>query len=116
VLFDENEATGTVALDSSLSAGDTRHLYIDVASQDLRVTADPPEQRTVSNVTSPVSVRVVTEGGLVLHSGSMAWGSEMSAETAADSSGGSSGTSTRSTDTAIGSTSSERPNATASQS
>lgn len=89
VRVESNGTTDTVSLDSSLSAGDTRYLYFDASSQELRVAADRPDQRTISPVTSPVSVRIVTDGGVVLHSGSMGWGSESASESGADSSGGS---------------------------
>jgi len=116
VRVESNGTTDTVSLDSSLSAGDTRYLYFDASSQELRVTADRPGQSIVSPVTSPVSVRIVTEGGAVLYSGSMAWDSESASENGSGSSGGPSETSESSTGTASGSTSSERTNATASPS
>lgn len=103
VRVESNGTTETVRLDSSLSAGDTRYLYFDASSRELRATEDRPERSTVSPVTSPVSVRIVTEGGAVLHSGSMAWGSESASGGAGDS-GGSSETSESSSGTANGST------------
>ncbi len=86
VRVESNGTTDTVSLDGSLSAGDTRYVYFDASSQELRVTADRPETRTVSPVTSPASVRIVTEGGAVLHSGSMAWESTSESASGADSS------------------------------
>ena len=89
VRVESNGTTDTVSLDSSLSAGDTRYIYFDASSQQLRVTADRPETSTVSPVTSPVSVRIVTEGGAVLHSGGMAWESASTSENGSGSSSGS---------------------------
>ena len=89
VRVESNGTTATVSLNDSLSAGDTRYLFFDASSQQLRVTADRPEQSTISPVTSPASVRIVTEGGAVLHSGSMGWGSESASENGAGSSSGS---------------------------
>lgn len=89
VRVESNGTTETVSLDSSLSAGDTRYVYFDASSQELRVTADRPEQSTVSPVTSPTSVRITTEGGAVLHSGSMGWGSETASESGSGSATGS---------------------------
>lgn len=80
VRVESNGTTDTATLDASLSAGETRYLYFDATSQHLRVTTDRPEQNAVSPVTSPVSVRIVTDGGAVLHSGSMGWGSESASE------------------------------------
>jgi hypothetical protein len=71
-----NGTTDTVRLNSSLSAGDRRYLYFDTSSQDLQVTADRPDSSAVSPVTSPTSVEITTEGGVILHSGSMGWASE----------------------------------------
>lgn len=116
VRVESNGTTDTVTLDSSLSAGDTRYLYLDAASQELRVTVDRPEQSAVSPVTSPVSVRIVTDGGAVLHSGSMGWGSESASESGADSSGESPETSASSTNSASGSAYSESTTPTASPS
>jgi hypothetical protein len=92
VRIGSNGTTDTVTLDSSLSAGDTRYLYFDAASGELGVLTDRPDPQTVSPVTSPVSVRIVTDGGAVLHSGSMAWGSESASGGGAPGSGSSSGT------------------------
>jgi uncharacterized protein YciI len=89
VRVESNGTADTVRLDASLSAGDTRYLYFDAASQELQVTTDRPDQRTVSPVTSPVSVRIVTDGGAVLHSGSMGWDSASASGGGADRSGGS---------------------------
>lgn len=116
VRVESNGTTDTVSVDGSLSAGETRYLHFDAASQDLRVSTDRPEERSVSPVTSPVSVRVVTDGGSVLHSSSMGWGSEMASETGADSSSDSSESSSDSTERASGSASSESSTATASES
>jgi hypothetical protein len=92
VRVESNGTTDTVSLDSSLSAGDTRYIYFEASSQALRVTADRPEQSSVSPLTSPVSVQVTTEGGVTLHSGSMAWGSESVSEGSSGGSGGSTST------------------------
>ena len=89
VRVESNGTTDTVSLDSSLSAGDTRYVYFAASSQELRVTADQPETSAVSPVTSPVSVRIVTEGGAVLHSGGMAWESANTSEYGSGSSSGS---------------------------
>lgn len=79
VRVESNGTTGTARVDSSLSAGDTRYLYFDTAAEQLRVSTDRPEQGAISPVTSPVSVQIATDGGAVLHSSSMAWGSESAA-------------------------------------
>ncbi len=84
VRVESNGTTDTVSLDSSLSAGDTRYLYFAAASQTLRVTADRPEQRTVSPITSPTSVRITTAAGVTLHSSSMAWNSESVSDGSSD--------------------------------
>jgi hypothetical protein len=89
VRVESNGTTDTVRLASSLSPGDTRYLYVDAASGELRVAADRPEDGAVSPVTSPVSVRIVTEGGAVLHSSSMAWDSETASGNGSGSSSGS---------------------------
>lgn len=89
IRVESNGTTDTVGLDSSLSAGDTRYVYFDASAQELRVSADRPSQGIVSPVTSPVSVRIVTEGGAVLNSGSMSWGSASASESSAGSSSGS---------------------------
>ena len=89
VRVESDGTTGTVALDSSLSAGETRYVFFDAASQGLRATAERPEPETVSAVSSPVSVRIVTGDGAVLHSSSMAWGSESASGSAGDSGGSS---------------------------
>jgi hypothetical protein len=80
VRVESNGTTDTVSVDGSLSAGETRYLHFDAAAQDLRVSTERPAERSVAPVTSPVSVRVVTDGGAVLHSGTMAWDSEMVSE------------------------------------
>jgi hypothetical protein len=117
VRVESNGTTDTASLDSSLSAGDTRYVYFDGSSQELRVTADRPEQSTVSPVTSPVSVRVVTEGGAVLSSGSMAWDSSMASESGngngADSSSGSTAGSDNASSSSSESMTVESTNATA---
>ncbi len=105
VRVESNGTTGTVSLDSPLSAGDTRYVYFDASSQELRATADRPEQSTVSPVTSPTSVRITTEGGAVLHSSSMGWGSESAS---ASGSGSSSGSVTTESANATATTSSSR--------
>lgn len=87
VRVESNETVGTVSLDSSFSVDETRYVYFDRSSGSLRVTADRPEPSTVSPVTSPVSVRIATDGGAVLHSGSMAWDSERVSDNATSSSG-----------------------------
>jgi len=81
-----NGTTDTVRLNSSLSAGDRRYLYFDTSSQDLQVTADRPDSSAVSPVTSPTSVEITTEGGVILHSGSMGWASESAGASDAGSS------------------------------
>jgi hypothetical protein len=113
VRVESNGTTDTVSLDSSLSAGDTRYVYFDASSQELRATVDRPDASAVSPVTSPVSVRIATDGGAVLHSGSMAWDSATAHE-AGDSSSGSS-SSEASAGSSSGSTSSESMNETASE-
>lgn len=95
VRVDSNGTTGTVSLNSSLTAGDTRYLYFDGSTQDLRISTEPPEQDMISPVTSPVSVQIATDGGVVLHSSSMGWGSE----SVSAGSTGSSNEPTRSTST-----------------
>ena len=95
VRVESNGTTDTVSLDSSLTAGDTRYLYVDASSAELQVSTDRPEQGLISPVTSPVSVRVATDGDAVLHSSSIGWESESASVSATDSSGGS----TRSGDT-----------------
>lgn len=85
VRVESNGTTDTVSLDSSLTAGDTRYVYFDASAQELRVSTDRPEKDIVSPVTSPVSVQITTEGGAILHSGSMAWDSTSASENAADS-------------------------------
>jgi hypothetical protein len=85
-----NGTTDTVRLNSSLSAGDRRYLYFDTSSQDLQVTADRPDSSAVSPVTSPTSVEITTEGGVVLQSGSMGWASESAGASDGGSSHGSS--------------------------
>lgn len=89
VRVESNGTTDTTSLGSSLSAGDTRYVYFEASSRELRVTAERPEQGAVSPVTSPASVQIVTEGGVVLHSSGMAWGSETAAGSGTDSHGGS---------------------------
>lgn len=88
VQVESNGTTGTVSLNSSLSAGDTRYIYFDAPSQELQVSTDRPAQRSISPVTSPVSVRIVSEGGAVLQSGSMAWDSESASGSGSSSAAG----------------------------
>jgi hypothetical protein len=107
VRVESNGTTGTVGLSESLSAGETRYLYLEAASGELAVSADRPAQRDVSPVTSPVSVRVVTDGGAVLHSASMGWGSATASGTGATDSDGASDTAGGTTATGSGSGSSE---------
>ena len=116
VSVESNGTTNTVRLAESLSAGDTRYLYFDATSRALRVSTDKPGRRAVSPVTSPVSVRIVTDGGAVLHTGGLGWGSAMSSETGGDSHSGSSASSTDNTDRVSGSASPKRPTPTASPS
>jgi hypothetical protein len=116
VRVESNGTTDTVSLESSLSAGDTRYVYFDASSQELRVTADRPDQRTVSPVTSPVSVQIVTEGGAVLHTAGMAWESASGSGNGADSHSGSTGASEHSSGSPSGSMTTESANATASSS
>jgi hypothetical protein len=76
VTIESNETTDTARLDESLSAGETRYLYFSKPTGSLQLTAEQPAPDSVSPVTSPVSVRVVTDGGAVLHNGGFAWSSE----------------------------------------
>jgi hypothetical protein len=88
VRVESNGTTGTAKLERSLSAGETRYVYFDAASDSLLVTTDRPAGSDVSAVSSPVSVRIATDGGAVLHSGSMAWESASAGEAPTDGSEG----------------------------
>jgi len=97
-----NGTTDTMSLERPLSSGETRYVYVDASADSLRLTTDRPDESTVSPLTSPVSVRIATDGGAVLHSSSMAWESESAAGGTAGSSSGT--TSSESADETAGST------------
>lgn len=88
VILESNGTTGTATLKRSLSAGETRYVYFDGESDAPLVTADRPAVSDVSAVSSPLSVRIATDGGAVLHSASMAWESASAGEAATGSSSG----------------------------
>jgi hypothetical protein len=102
VRVESNGTTDTMSLERPLSSGETRYVYVDASADSLRLTTDRPDESTVSPLTSPVSVRIATDGGAVLHSSSMAWESESAAGGTAGSSSGT--TSSESADETAGST------------
>mgnify|MGYP006896934637 CR=1 FL=1 len=83
-----DNASGTVAFDSALEAGETRYAYFATNDGSLVLRNEQPASDTTTTLTSPASIEV-TAGETALHSGSMAWGSESASEgTTSNSSGG----------------------------
>jgi hypothetical protein len=83
-----DNASGTVAFDSALEAGETRYAYFAADNGSLVLTTEQPAADVTTTLKSPASVEVAV-GETTLHSGSMAWGSESASEgTTSDSSSG----------------------------
>jgi hypothetical protein len=83
-----NETTSTATFGTELGDGDVRVAYVSADSGELRLVDQRPSAEVVDPLSSPISVSLVTDGGVTLHSGGMGWESG-----SASAGGGSSGNS-----------------------
>jgi len=86
LILTTNDTTRNATFETALGDGDVRYASIGADDGALRLTEERPDDSAIEPVMSPVSLSLVTDEGVTIHSGGMAW--ESTSASSGDASGG----------------------------